>query len=71
MKRKLYEKLLQWKKIQAGKFALLIEGARRVGKSYVVEAFAKAEYDRHLILDFSVVGPDIKDIFNDKLGNLD
>ena len=34
MKRKLYEKLLQWKKIQAGKFALLIEGARRVGKSY-------------------------------------
>ena len=67
MKRKIYEKLLHWKKHSADNYALLVEGARRVGKSYIVEAFAKSEYERHLILDFSEVGRDIKDLFRNKL----
>ena len=71
MKRKIYEKLLHWKQHSANGNALLIEGARRVGKSYIVEAFAEAEYERHLILDFSEVGRDIKDLFRNKLRNLD
>lgn len=44
MKRKIYTTLLDWKERRAGKTALLIDGARRVGKSYIVEAFAKKEY---------------------------
>jgi len=44
MKRKIYDKLLDWKRNGAGRTALLIDGARRVGKSYIVEEFAKAEY---------------------------
>ena len=44
-KRKIYDKLLAWKQESAGKTALLIEGARRIGKSTVVEEFAKNEYD--------------------------
>ncbi|MBQ6926039.1 MAG: AAA family ATPase [Kiritimatiellae bacterium] len=71
MKRKIYDKLLHWKKRSAGKYALLLEGARRVGKSYIVKAFAEAEYERHLILDFSEVGRDIKDLFRNKLRNLE
>ncbi len=67
MKRKIYEKLLHWKQHSANGYALLVEGARRVGKSYIVEAFAEAEYERHLILDFSEVGRDIKDLFRNKL----
>ena len=63
--------MLHWKKHSADNYALLVEGARRVGKSYIVEAFAKSEYERHLILDFSEVGRDIKDLFRNKLRNLD
>ena len=70
MKRKIYDKLLQWKNRSAGKYALLVEGARRVGKSYIVKAFAEAEYERHLILDFSEAGRDIKDLFRNKIRNL-
>ena len=44
MKRKIYDQLVNWKQDGAGKTALLIDGARRVGKSYVAEEFAKAEY---------------------------
>ena len=53
MKRKIYDRLLQWKRSEAGRCALLLEGARRVGKSYIVEAFAKAEYRHHLVIDFA------------------
>ena len=52
-KRKIYDKLLAWKQESAGKTALLIEGARRIGKSTVVEEFAKNEYDSYILLDFS------------------
>ena len=44
MKRKIYEELTKWKREEAGRTALLIDGARRVGKSYIVEEFAKSEY---------------------------
>ena len=71
MKRKIYDQLLRWKSHSADQYALLLEGARRVGKSYIVKAFAEKEYERHLILDFSEVGRDIKDLFRNKLGNLD
>ena len=53
-KRKLYQKLLKWKEISAGSSALLIEGARRIGKSTIVEEFAKAEYDDYMLLDFAL-----------------
>ena len=71
MKRKIYEKLLDWKTHHAQKFALLIEGARRVGKSYIVEAFARAEYEHHLIIDFAKARPAVKKIFDDYLDDLD
>lgn len=45
MKRKIYDKLLEWKKNHKGDTALLIEGARRIGKSYIVEEFARKEYE--------------------------
>ena len=71
MKRKIYERLLDWKVSYASKCAVLIEGARRVGKSYIVSEFARREYKHALILDFAKVGSDIKEIFTEKLSNLD
>ena len=56
-KRKIYNNLLEWKKNRSGKTALLIEGARRVGKSFVVAEFAKQEYKNHVIIDFSIPRP--------------
>ena len=53
MKRKIYDKLLAWKRESADKYALLVEGARRVGKSWIVEEFAKNEYKKFLIIDFA------------------
>ena len=70
MKRKIYDRMLQWKQKEARKCALMIEGARRVGKSYIVEEFAKAEYKRHLIIDFAKARKAIKDIFVEKLDDL-
>ena len=71
MKRKIYEKLLEWKRNSASKCALLIEGARRVGKSYVVEQFAKNEYEHYLIIDFASTKPRIKRVFEEYLSNMD
>lgn len=70
LKRKIYEKLLEWKKTE-GKRALLIEGARRVGKSTIVEEFGKNEYESYLLLDFSSVSPVIKNAFENYLSSLD
>ena len=53
MKRKIYEQLLKWKKEDAHRTALLIDGARRVGKSYIAEEFAKCEYDSYILIDFN------------------
>ncbi|MGI6710725.1 MAG: ATP-binding protein [Bacilli bacterium] len=62
LKRKIYDKLLVWKK-ENGKTALLIEGARRIGKSTIVEEFAKNEYKSYIMIDFSIAGEDIKSLF--------
>lgn len=52
-KRKLYDRLLEWKRVQKGKSAIMIEGARRVGKSTLVEQFAKNEYESYILIDFN------------------
>ena len=67
----MYDNLLDWKKDSAGRTALLIDGARRVGKSYIVEAFAKAEYKSYLIIDFNNTGDDVLDLFKNHLNDLD
>ena len=64
-KRKLYSKLLEWKTKYAGRYAILVEGARRVGKSTLVEEFAKNEYKSYILIDFSEASKDIKDCFDD------
>lgn len=64
-KRKLYARMLKWKQERNGTTALLIQGARRVGKSTLVEEFASKEYKTYILIDFSVAAPDVKDLFND------
>lgn len=71
MKRKLYNELLKWKKESNGKTALLIEGARRVGKSYIATEFAKNNYKTYILIDFSKVPEIIKELFDNYLDNLD
>jgi len=67
--RKIYSYLKNWKEESNGSSAVLIEGARRVGKSTTAEAFAKAEYDDYILIDFSTAEKAIKDNF-DNIGNL-
>lgn len=62
-KRKAYDKMLQWKREANGTRALLVEGARRVGKSTLVEEFAQREYAHHLVIDFSEASDELKDLF--------
>lgn len=64
-KRKIYNKIKAWKEKSAGKTALLLEGARRVGKSTIVEEFARNEYESYLIIDFTNVKKQIVDLFDD------
>lgn len=64
-KRKIYNQLLEWKNTRNGKTAILVEGARRVGKSTIVELFAKQEYKSHIIIDFNRASQQVKDLFND------
>ena len=73
MKRKIYSELLKWKEHRSTKEALLIEGARRIGKSYIVEEFARNEYDSYLLVDFSKISAEQRDIFDKYLNkkNLD
>lgn len=71
MKRKIYTELINWKKNSAGKTALLIDGARRVGKSYIAEDFAKAEYKSYILIDFNRVGDEVKELFVNYLNDLD
>lgn len=71
MKRKIYEYLLTWKKEWAGKTALLIDGARRVGKSYIAEEFAKTEYRSYIFIDFNSATEDIRNLFFHYLNDLD
>lgn len=69
-KRKIYNKLLEWKKSSNGRYSLMIEGARRVGKSTITEEFARNEYERYIKIDFSEAEPEIFDLFN-HIRNLD
>lgn len=57
--------MLQWKNERDGATALLIQGARRIGKSTLVEEFARNEYDSYLLIDFSVAPTEIHDLFKD------
>lgn len=70
MKRKIYEELLKWKKEKQGKTAILIDGARRVGKSYIAELFAQENYKSYILVDFSRVPQIIKDLFDNYLDDL-
>ena len=69
-KRKAYEKLLDWKQNYADSYAVMLEGARRVGKSTIAENFAQNEYRSYVMIDFSKDADNIRDIFSD-IGNLD
>ena len=71
MKRKLYDSLRQWKTEENGRTALLIDGARRVGKSYIAEEFAKSEYRSYILVDFNRAPQEITDLFLHYLNNLD
>lgn len=69
-KRKLYEKLLDWKNNRSGRTAVLIEGARRVGKSTLARQFAQNEYESYVMIDFSIVKKDVLELF-DSISDLD
>lgn len=71
MERKIYQQLLDWKRQRKGSVALLIEGARRIGKSYTVEEFARKEYDTYILIDFSKVNPQVMEFFDIYLDDLD
>lgn len=68
-KRKVYDKLLEWKELYSDRYAVLLEGARRVGKSTIAETFAKNEYKSYILIDFSKATNKILECFDD-IGNL-
>ena len=63
--------MLRWKQEEQGRCALLIDGARRVGKSYIVREFAAGEYRSALIIDFSIARAEVKQLFSDYAGDID
>lgn len=71
LKRKIYDAMLQWKEQSCGNSALMIDGARRVGKSFIVEQFAEREYKSHIIIDFANLSPDLRDLFVHESHDLD
>ena len=71
MKRKIYDKLLQWKTEKDGTTALMIEGARRIGKSYIVERFAEKEYESYILIDFSKAPARVRSWFDEYLEDID
>ena len=71
LKRKIYDELVAWKKKSNGSTALMIDGARRVGKSFIAQAFAKAEYRSHILIDFGRAGKDVLDLFENESADLD
>ena len=70
MKRKIYNRMLQWKQTKDGSTALLIEGARRIGKSYIAVEFARNEYDSYILIDFSKAPARVKNWFDEYLEEL-
>lgn len=71
MKRKIYDALLDWKNTERGQSCILVQGARRVGKSYIVEVFAKKEYKSYILIDFNKTSQGIRDLFLHDLEDLD
>lgn len=71
MRRKIYDRLVNWKATCNGENALLIDGARRVGKSFIVEEFAKKEYESYILIDFNNTMPQVLDLFKNYLYDLD
>ena len=71
LKRKMYVKLLEWKRESKGSKAILIEGARRIGKSTICEEFAKNEYDNYILIDFAKKDKDVEQYFESYLNDLD
>lgn len=70
MKRKMYDTLLKWKNSK-DRTAVLIDGARRVGKSYIAEEFAKENYKSYILIDFNIAPKEVTDLFNYNLHDLD
>ena len=64
-KRKIYDEILEWKENRSDKYALLIKGARRVGKSTIAEEFAKKEFKSYIMVDFAHTSKAIMDLFDD------
>ncbi len=71
VERKIYQDLLEWKNRSGGKSALLIEGARRVGKSTIAEKFAREQYADYLKLDFALEGAAVRRNFEENIGQPD
>lgn len=71
MKRKIYNKLKEWKEMWCGKSALLIDGARRIGKSWIAEEFARNEYKSYILIDFNNREDKITELFEQYLTDLD
>ncbi|MGN0152854.1 MAG: ATP-binding protein [Lachnospiraceae bacterium] len=71
LKRKIYDKLVNWKRESQGSSAVLLEGARRVGKSYIAKTFGEQEYKSYLLIDFSNISDDVLDVFEHDKTNLD
>jgi hypothetical protein len=66
----MYDQLLEWKQKDGGRVAILIEGARRVGKSWIVKEFAKREYRTYIMVDFTNISPELKSVFDNYLHDL-
>ena len=64
-KRKIYERLLKWKEMSNGNSALLVQGARRIGKSTIVEEFARREYTSYILIDFTKCSQEVFNLFDD------
>ena len=71
LRRKIYQRLLDWKEECHGTKALLVEGARRIGKSTICEEFGKNEYETYLLIDFAKQDKDVEEYFNRYLNDLD
>ena len=71
LRRKIYQQLCDWKQNSNGRTALLIDGARRVGKSYIVERFAMQEYKSYIMIDFGNAPREILDLFTNESSDLD
>ncbi len=71
LKRKIYGRILEWKREKNGSTALMIEGARRIGKSFIVELFARNEYGSYILIDFSKAPSIVKSWLDEYLDDID